>query len=54
MRAILREYFVSDNFHYLKNDNISRKNLWKDGIHLNNLGNNILAENFISRVNEFV
>ena len=49
---LLSEYCVSNNFHYLTNDNISRQNLWKDGIHLNNVGNNILAENFISYVNE--
>ena len=51
---LLSEYHVSNNFHYLTNYNTSRQNLWKDGIHLNNVGNNILAENFISYVNEFV
>ena len=29
---LLSEYFVSNNFHYLTNDNIVRQNLWKDGI----------------------
>ena len=48
----LSEYCA--NFHYLTNDNISRQNLWRDGIHLNNVGNNIFVENFISYVNEFV
>ena len=48
---LLSEYCVSNNFHYLANDNIPGQNLWKDDIHLNNqnnVGNNILAENFIS------
>ena len=39
-------------FKQLSVSNISRQNLWKDGIHLN-VGN-ILAENFISCVNKFV
>ena len=26
---LLSEYCVSNNFHYLTNDNISRQNLWK-------------------------
>ena len=40
---------VSNNFHYLTNRIISRQNLWKDGIHPNNEGNNILTENFVSK-----
>ena len=35
-------------------DNIYREFFWKDCIHLKNVGNNILAGNFISYVNEFV
>ena len=50
---LLSEYCVSDNFYYLTNDSISRQNLWKEGSHLNDVGN-ILAENFISYVNKFV
>ena len=50
---LLSEYCISNNFHYLTNDNISRKNLWKDGTHLNKVGNNTLAETSISYVNEF-
>ena len=44
----------SKNLHYLTNDNISWQNLWKDNIHLINVGNYILAGNFISYMNEFV
>ena len=52
----INDFFIecTNNFHYLTNDNISRQNLWKDGIHLNSVGNNILAENFISYLNQFV
>ena len=48
------EYCVSNNFHYLSNDNISIQNLWEDSIHLNNVRNNVFAEKFISYMNEFV
>ena len=48
----LKEHCVSNNFHYLTNDNISRQNLW-NCIHLNNVGNSVLSENFTSYVNEF-
>ena len=54
INELLSEYCVSSNFHSLGNDNISRQNLWKNGIHLSNVGNNIFAENFISYMNEFV
>ena len=48
LKDLLGEYCVSNNFHYLRNDKIFRQNFWKDGIHLNNVGNNILSEKFIS------
>ena len=51
---LLSEYCVSNNFYYLTNDNISEQNLCKDSIQLNNAGNDILVENFISYVNELV
>ena len=35
-------------------DDIRLNNTGKDGIQLNKVSNNILAENFISYVNEFV
>ena len=43
----LSEYCVSNNFHYLTNDDNSRKNLRKGGIYCNNVDNNVL-EKFIS------
>ena len=38
----------------ISNDNISRTHLWKDGIHLEDLGTNILAGNFVDFLNRFV
>lgn len=39
------------NFHYLLNDNITRNYLVEDGIHLNDNGTHILAENFVDFIN---
>ena len=36
-----------NRFGFLFYDNISRAHLWKDGIHLKDLGTNILADNFL-------
>ena len=35
----------SVNFDFLCNDNISQKYLWKDGIHFDDKGRNVSAEN---------
>ena len=43
----LREQCVLNGFGFISNDNISRTHLWKDGIHLEDLGTNILAGNFV-------
>ena len=46
-----------EQWFYLNNvgkDDIHLNNTGKDGIQLNKVSNNILAENFISYVNEFV
>ena len=39
---------VLNGFGFISNDNISRTHLWKDGIHLEDLGTNILAGNFVN------
>ena len=36
------------------NDAITTEYLWKDGIHLQDLGTNILISNFIKFVNSFL
>ena len=50
----LREQCVLNGFGFISNDNISRTHLWKDGIHLEDLGTNILAGNFADFVNRFM
>ena len=49
----LREECVLNGFDFISNDNISRTHLWKDGIHLEDLGTNILAGNFVDFLNRF-
>ena len=50
----LREQCVFNGFGFISNDNISRTHLWKDGIHLEDLGTNILAGNFVDFLNRFI
>ena len=54
MNDSLREQYVLNRFSFISNDDISRTNLWKDGIHLEDLGTNILAGNFIDFLNRFI
>ena len=54
MNDSLREQYVLNRFGFISNDNISRAHLWKDGIHLEDLGTNILAANFVDFLNRFV
>ena len=50
----LRKQCVSIGFGFISNDNISRTHLWKDGIHLEDLGTNILAGNFEDFLKRFI
>ena len=49
----LREQWVLNGFGFISNDNNSRTHLWEDGIHLEDLGTNILAVNFVDS-NRFI
>ena len=50
----LGQQWVLNGFGFISNDNISRTHLWKDGIHLEDLGTNILAGNFVDFLNRFI
>ena len=50
----LKEQCVLNGFGFISNDNISRTHLWKDGIHLEDFGTNILAGNFVDFLNRFI
>ena len=50
----LREQYVLNRFGFISNDNISRTHLWKNGIHIKDLGTNIVAGNFVDFLNRFI
>ena len=50
----LREQCVLNGFGFISNDNISRTHLWKDGIHLEDLGTNIPPCNSVDILNKFI
>ena len=50
----LRKQCILNGFGFISNDNISRTHLWKDGIHLEDLGSNILAGNFVDFLSRFI
>ena len=50
----LKEQCALDKFGFTYNRNISRLHILKDGIHLSDLGTNILASNFIDFLNRFI
>ena len=54
MNDRLREQCVLNGFGFISNDNISRTRLWKDGIHLEDLGTNILAGNLLDFLSSFI
>ena len=50
----LREQCVLNGFGFISNNNISRTHLWKDRMHLEDLGTNILAGYFVNFLNRFI
>ena len=51
---LLRDLCSMNGFGYICNDAITTEYLWKDGIHLQDLGTTILSSNFIKFVNSFL
>ena len=51
---LLHDLCSMNGFGYICNDAITTEYLWKDGIHLQDLGTNILSSNFIEFVNNFL
>ena len=39
------------NFHFIDNSNIKKEHLWKDGLHLNRSGKDLLTNNFLRDIN---
>ena len=51
---LLRDLGSMNDFGYICNDAIITECLWKNGIHLQDLGTNILSSNFIKFVSSFL
>jgi len=50
----IKEFCSTNGFNYICNENIKEDSLWVDGIHLNNVGKNILSNNFLNFLNHFL
>ena len=50
----LQELCQKYKFHYISNDEIDKKYLCEDGIHLTENGMDILAVNFVNNVNDTI
>ena len=54
MNDSLRKQCILNEFGFISNVNTSRTHLCKDGIHLQDLGTNILAGNSVNFLNRFI
>ena len=54
MKDSLREQYILYGFGFISNNIISRTHSWKGGIHLEDLGTNIRAGNFVDFLNRFI
>ena len=54
LNAKLKQKCETQGFIFIEHNNIRIDHLWKDGIHLNEPGKEILANNFIDYLNDFL
>ena len=54
LNKAIKELCKRYNFFFIENDNIWNSHLWKDGLHLNDSGIAVIADNFISILNHFL
>lgn len=47
----MRELCIQNNYKFISNTQINKRNLWSDGIHLQESGKILIANNFINSVN---
>ena len=50
---ILQDKSATHQFHFFNNSNIKKEHLWKDGLHLNRSGKDLLMNNFLRSLNSF-
>ena len=54
VNKIPQDKCATHQFHFSDNSNIKKENLWKDGLHLNWSGKNLLVNNFLRSLNNFL
>ena len=50
----LKAKYLMHNFHFIDNSNIKKEHLWKDGLHLNRSGKDLLTKIFLRDINKFL
>ena len=48
---LVRDFCTKENFHFICNASIREQHLWEDGLHLLDIGKNVLANNIINSLN---
>ena len=54
INKILKAKCLMHNFHCIDNSNIKTERLWKDSLHLNRSGKDLLTNNFLRNINHFL
>ena len=50
----MRELCIQNNYKFISNTQINKRDLWSDGIHLQESGKILIVKNFINSVNNFL
>ena len=53
VNSILQHKCAVHQFHFIGNSNIKKEHLWKDGLHLNRSGKNLVLNKFLRCLNNF-
>ena len=51
---ILQDKCATNQFHFIDNSNVKKEYLWKDGLHQNRSGKDLLINNFLRSLNNFL
>ena len=51
---ILQVKYATNQFYFIDNSNIKKQHLWKDGLHLNRSGKDLLMNNILRSLNNIL
>ena len=51
VNKILQVKYATNQFYFIDNSNIKKEHLWKDGLHLNRSGKDLLMNNILRSLN---